>query len=189
MKILRKRKKEIDKGKRVSYTQGNLVNPYHSTIMVDGKIINPEESSKRQKEYDWLIDSSKAKPKEIKFGKNRRFRLKYKPNELFSVDFNPENALDNSNRPVPIQHKSTKKEPIKKIYRDFLKETEELSKAANLKGDGTVDKELREAIKKEIRKQHKIYKIKKISKIAVPSSLAIVGGTYLYNKNKKKKEN
>lgn len=187
MKLFRK-KKNTDKGKRVSFTQGNLVNPSYSTIIVDGEIIDPKEVNKRQKEYDWLVDSGKTNPKKIKSGKYGKFRLRYKPNELFAVDFNSKNVLDNSNRTAPIQHKSTKKEPIKKVYRDFLKETEKLIKTANLSGDGTIDKELREAIKKEIRKQHKIHNIKKVSKIAIPTSLAIAGGAYLYNKNKKKKK-
>lgn len=176
------------KGKRVTYVQGARAGYSKSAIVTNGKLVNDQR--KIDKDYKFLIDSKNKSSHRmnVKFGNNRKAVVKYKPNKLFIVHGHTEDALDDVNRPAPIMHKSTEKKSARKVYRDFLKDSEKVLETTKYNGKKKIDKEFREAIKKEIRKQHKIYKIKRVSNIAVPSALAVVGGTYLYNKNKQHKK-
>lgn len=186
MKIFRNKRGNKKTEKRSGFYQGSCSKANDDAIITNGNIVGSSDKGVRQRDYDFIVSDSPYK--EIKFGSNRDARIGYKPNKYFYIAGRTDNAFDVRNRRGLIMYKSTKKDHIKNIYRDFLKDTEKGIKAANLKGEGGLDKELREAIKKEIRKQHKLHNIKKVSKIIIPTSLAIAGGAYLYNKNKKKKK-
>lgn len=182
MKILRKRKKDSEK--RISWTQPK--NGLEGSIIVDGKVFNGNYEN-RQNDFDEVYKDVKTYLKDKKGNKKKSFY--YRPGERLVFSGHTSGVKDSSGRLVTFMYKDSKKgKSGKEAYRDFLKDSETGLKN-NGYPQGTLDKKLKEAIKKEIRKQHKIYKIKKISKIAVPLALAVVGGTYLYNKNKKKKEN
>lgn len=178
MKIFRK-KKETDTGKRVAWTQSNTVTGKDG-IVKDGIIFpNGDDNS-----FVFVSESKSSKNKSGLF-KDRTSKFYYKPGNEFSFTGTSKNAIDELGRRIPIMFRSTEgNKHIKYIYRDFIKDTEEAFKNSGT-SQGKIDKELREAIKKEIRKQHKIYNIKRVSKVAAP---VLVGSTLLgiAVKNKKK---
>lgn len=189
MKIFRK-KKETDTGKRVSWAQATADRVAPSTIITNGNIIDPEDP-KWYEDYKFLTDdkNKSSSRKNIKFGRNRDAIVRYMPGKHLLIKGNTKDALDTNGRQAPLMHRSTEKKTAREMYRDFLKDSEDALKTAGYKGKGEIDKELREAIKKEIRKQHKIHNIKKVSKVVAP----ILAGSTLLGisvKNKKKeKEN
>lgn len=189
MRIFRK-KKETDNGKRVSWAQATADRVAPSTIITNGNIIDSEDS-KWYEDYKFLTydKNNLSSRKNIKFGRNRDAVVRYMPGRHLLIKGNTKDALDTNGRQAPLMHRSTEKKTAREMYRDFLKDSENALKTAGYKGKGEIDKELREAIKKEIRKQHKIHNIKRVSKVAAP---VLVGSTLLgitvKNKDKKKKD-
>lgn len=182
MRIFRKKKKETDNGRRISWTQPK--NGMGGSILVNGEVFKGDYKN-RQTDFDEVYQDVKNFLKDKEGNKKRSFY--YKPGERLVFSGNTRGAKDNSGRFATFMYKDSKKgKSAKEMYRDFLRDSES-GLRANGFPQGTIDKELREAIKREIRKQHKIKKIKNISKVALPVLAASTTlGIVMRNKNRDK---
>lgn len=187
MRIFRKKRDlDNDTGKRITWTQRR----HNKTYMVVDGILKDVTYEDRGKDFDELIDEvdDKLPPN----SKSEARRIYYKPGDRLVFSGNTEGALDNVGRQEAFIYKDTKKgKSAKEMYRDFLRDSEKSLKANShtINSEGAIDNKIKEAVKKEIRKQHKIHNIKRVSKVVAP----ILAGSTLLGiavKNKKKeKEN
>lgn len=154
-------------------------------MVVNGKIFKNDYKN-RQNDFKELYDEVN---KSLRNREGEKLRsIYYRPNKKLVYSGHTKGARDNSGRIVTFMYKDTEgSKSAKKMYKDFLKDSENSLKI-NGYPQGTIDKELREAVKKEIRKQHKIHNIKKGAKITIPILTGGILLTTIVNKNKKKKE-